>query len=93
MINPIMNFFCNLIEKVQYNAALAITGAIKSTFQLKIYNKFGIESLKLRRWFRRLCLYEFIPSESHIYSTLTQKMVKLIIAELIYLITLFFHIP
>ena len=30
--------FCNLIEKVQYNAALVITGAIKGTFQLKIYN-------------------------------------------------------
>ena len=26
--------FCNLIERVQYNAALAITGAIKGTSQL-----------------------------------------------------------
>ena len=36
--------FCNLIEKVQYNAALAIIGAIKGTSQLKIYNELGIES-------------------------------------------------
>ena len=49
--------FCNLIEKVQYNAALAITGAIKGTSQLKIYNKLGIESLKFRRWFRHLCVF------------------------------------
>ena len=41
--------FCNLIEKFQYNAALAITGAIKGTSQLKIYNALGIESLKFRR--------------------------------------------
>ena len=72
--------FCNLIENVQYNEALAITGAIKGTSQLKIYNELGLESLKFRRWFRRLrvCfkitqilkyLYELIPSESRIYST------------------------
>ena len=74
--------FCNTIKKVQYNSALAITGAIKSTSQCKIYNELGIESLKFRRWFRRLCvffkikttkmpkyLYELIPTESHIYNT------------------------
>ena len=33
--------FCNLTEKVQHNAALAKTGAIKGTSQLKIYNEFG----------------------------------------------------
>ena len=74
--------FCNLIEKIQYNAALAITGAIKGTSQHKLYNELGIESLKFRRWFRRLCvfyiikatqipkyLYQLIPSESHTYNT------------------------
>ena len=49
MINPIMNLFCNLVEKFQYNAALAITGAIKGTSQLKIYNELGTESWKFRR--------------------------------------------
>ena len=45
--------FCNLIERIQYNAALAIAGAIKGTSQLKIYNnELGIESWKFRRWFR-----------------------------------------
>ena len=33
--------FCNMIERVQYNAALAITGAIKGTSQQKIYNELG----------------------------------------------------
>ena len=43
--------FCNMIERVQYNAALAITGAIKGTSQQKIYNELGFESLCFRRWF------------------------------------------
>ena len=37
------------LEKLQYNAALAITGAIKGTSKLKIYEKLGLESLKFRR--------------------------------------------
>ena len=45
-----------MIERVQYNAALAIiTGAIKGTSQLKLYKELGFESLKFKRWFRRLC--------------------------------------
>ena len=44
--------FCNLIERVQYDAAVAITGAIKGTSQLKIYDELGFESLKFRRCFR-----------------------------------------
>ena len=97
--------FCNLIEKVQYNAALAITGAIKGTSQLKIYNELGIESLKFRRWFRRLCVFLKLklPKFQSIYMNLfclhhifialvTQKMLELIIAELISSNTLFFHI-
>ena len=76
--------FCNIIEKVQYNAALAITGAVNGTTQLKSYNELGIESLKFRRWFRCLCkatqipkyLYELILSESHIYSTRNSETVE-----------------
>ena len=83
---PNYESFCNLIEKIQYNAALAITGAIKGTYQHKLYNELGIESLKFRRWFRRLCvfykikstqipkyLYLLIPSESHTYNTRNAK--------------------
>ena len=52
--------FCQKIKTVQYNAALAITGAIKGTFQIKRtmnYNELGSESLELGRWFRKLCLF------------------------------------
>ena len=46
--------FSQKIETVQYNAALAITGAIKGTSQIKVYNELGLESLEFRRWFRKL---------------------------------------
>ena len=46
--------FSQKIETVQYNAALVITGAIKGTSQIKVYNELGLESLEFRRWFRKL---------------------------------------
>ena len=46
--------FSQKIETVQYNAALAITGAIKGISQIKVYNELGLESLEFRRWFRKL---------------------------------------
>ena len=36
---PNNDSFCDMIERVQYKAALAITGAIKGTSQLKLYKK------------------------------------------------------
>ena len=43
-----------MIERVQYNAAFAITGEIKGTSQQKIYYELALESLRFRRWLRRL---------------------------------------
>ena len=37
------------LESIQYNAAIAITGSIRSTSYEKIFQKLGLESLKLRR--------------------------------------------
>ena len=49
------------IESVQYNAALAITGAIRETSKAKLYQELGLESLKYRRWLRRMSyLYKII---------------------------------
>ena len=45
------------IETIQHNAPLAITGSIKSTSSIKLYNELGLESLEFRRWFRKLCLF------------------------------------
>ena len=45
------------IESVQYNAALAITGAIKGTSQMKVYNELGLESLRFqdyKTWLARI---------------------------------------
>ena len=74
--------FRQQIESVQYNASLAITGAIKGTSRLKLYNEIGLESLKFRRLFRKLCtfykikssglfsyLFDLIRKSSHMYKT------------------------
>ena len=48
--------FSKKIESVQYNGALAITGAIKGSSREKLYQELGLEYLYQRRWARRLCL-------------------------------------
>ena len=86
---PNNDSFCDMIERVQYNAALAITGAIKGTSQLKLYKELGFESLKFRRWFRHLCflyklrttqlpkyLYDLIPKGSCTYNTRNQDKIE-----------------
>ena len=47
----------NILEKTQYQAALAITGAWKGTNLDKIYEQLGWESLNDRRTFRRLTMF------------------------------------
>ena len=42
------------IERVQYHAALAITGSWRGSNQNKLYEELGWESLADRRWARRL---------------------------------------
>ena len=54
---PNNEIFTQKIEIIQYNAALAITGAIKETSHNKLYSKLGFESLKFRHWFRKLCTF------------------------------------
>ena len=49
--------FSQMIESVQYNAALAITGAIRGSSREKLYQELGFESLHDRRWHRKLCFY------------------------------------
>ena len=48
-------------ESVQYKAALAVTGPIQGTSQEKTLDKLGLETIKSRRWLRRLCcMYKII---------------------------------
>ena len=46
--------FHQKLELLQYNACLAITGAIRGTSREKLYEELGLEFLQLRRWFRKL---------------------------------------
>ena len=67
MTNLIISFFEKL-ESVQYKAALAITDAIQSTSCNKTYEELGIESLKGRRWYRRLsCMFKIMKEETPNY--------------------------
>ena len=45
---------CKIIEIVQYNVRLAITGAIQGTSQEKLDQDLGLESLSDTRWYRKL---------------------------------------
>ena len=70
---------CDKIESVQYNTALAITGAIRGSSKVKLYQELGLESLKERRWMRRLCyLYKIISDckPLYLYSCLPNYLIS-----------------
>ena len=49
--------FHQKLESIQYNAALALTVAIRGSSREKLYQELGLESLQLRRWYRKLCCF------------------------------------
>ena len=56
--------FSEKLESVQYKAALAITGAVQGTSCDKIYQELGLESIKSRRWHKRLsCMFKIMKEE------------------------------
>ena len=52
------------IEKVQYLAGLAITGAWKGTDRVKLYEELGWESLSDRRKYRRILQFHKIIDQA-----------------------------
>ena len=54
---PQNNAFSNKIQSVQYNAALAITGAIRGSSRERLYEELGLESLGERRWYHKLVYF------------------------------------
>ena len=51
--------FCTKIESVQHNATLAITRVIQGTSREKLHKELGFETLKSRRWLKKLfCFYK-----------------------------------
>ena len=78
----------------RYNASLAITRAIRGTSKEKIYQELGLESLQLRCWYRKLCLFykvfknehpkclfNLIPVRSTPYATRTAGNIPLTMTE------------
>ena len=74
--------FHHKLESIQYNACLAITGGIRGTSKEKLYQELSLESLQLRRWYRKLgtfykiyinkspqYLFKLIPEKAHAYAT------------------------
>ena len=55
--NPNNKSFQSKLEKVQYRACLAITGAIKGTLRERLYNELGLHSLSTRRWRSKLIFF------------------------------------
>ena len=78
---PTNDSFCKKLENIQYNAALAITGAIKGTSQAKLYKEFGLESLKLRRKLKCLCTFYKIKTTglpSYLFSLIPNTVYTLL---------------
>ena len=55
--NSFIGSFQKKLESIQYDAALAITGAIRRTSREKIYSELDLESLQDRRWYRKLRVF------------------------------------
>ena len=51
------NSFHQKMDSVQYNAALAITGAIRGTSREKLFQELGLESDCKRQLYRKLCYF------------------------------------
>ena len=60
-----VNSFHDRLEAIQYNTCLAITGAIRGSPREKLYQELGLESLRLWRWYRKLCLFNKVFKNEH----------------------------
>ena len=61
-------YFYQKLESLQYNACLAITGAICGSSREKLYQELGFETLQQRHWYRKLfSFYKVFKNESPRY--------------------------
>ena len=73
MINQKIKNFRNRLEKVQYKACLAMTGAIQGTSRQNIYGELGLHTFIKRRWCNKLTFfYKIVNSllSEYLYSYL-----------------------
>ena len=67
-VNKGIGMLKKLNNHLQYNTALANTGAISKSSKEKLYQKLGFKYLSLRRWLRKLCLfYKIVVNKSPNY--------------------------
>ena len=57
MTGVIIKTFHQKMETIQYNAAMATTGAIRGSSREKLYQELDLESLQQPRWYRKLCYF------------------------------------
>ena len=63
------------IELVQYNAGLAIAGAVRGTSREKLYQELVFKPLQQRRWYRKLyCWFKIINNQAQDIFLETQKI-------------------
>ena len=48
------------IESTQYNVVLTTTDLIKDSSAKTLYQELRLESMEMRRWWRKLCLFDKI---------------------------------
>ena len=87
------NSFHERLKSIQYNAVLAITGAIRGSSREKFYQELGFESHQQRQWYRKLCLFykiikkkkkspkylfELMPTARQRYMTRCKKSIPLL---------------
>ena len=100
------NSFKEKLESFQYNACLALTGAIRGTSKEKIYQELGLEPVRDRRWCRKLCLFceilenenlkyvlSLIPTRRSLYSTRNMHNIALVNTKHKFFRNSFFHQP
>ena len=56
--------FYQKLESIQYNACLALPGAIRWLSREKLYHELGLESLQCQCWYWKLCLFYKIFKEN-----------------------------
>ena len=66
-----LNSLMEKLERVQYNAALAITGTWRGINRSKLYEELGWESLNDRRWSRRLI--QFCKIHNNLNSAIPER--------------------
>ena len=64
----ILSSLMDKVERVQYQAALAVTGTWQGSSRLKLYEELGWESLSDRRWCRRMLhLHKILDNKTPCY--------------------------